>query len=197
MIYFTGSKAHNIRIREMAVRAGLKLNEYGLFRAKTGKLLAAETEEAVYERLGPALHRTHAARGPRRDRGSPRGRASRPDHPEADQGRPAHAHDPHRRARAAGDACSRPRLSVATPTTRSPTTRPNLYMQRMTDEKMLAQRQQLRALQDRFPVDAAAARHRAQHRSRRRGRLGRATSSTGSISRSRRCTRTSASRRMR
>jgi len=30
MIYFTGSKAHNIRIREMAVRAGLKLSEYGL-----------------------------------------------------------------------------------------------------------------------------------------------------------------------
>ena len=36
MIYFTGSKAHNIRIREMAVRKGLKLNEYGLFRAKSG-----------------------------------------------------------------------------------------------------------------------------------------------------------------
>ena len=52
MIYFTGSKAHNIRIREMAVRAGLKLNEYGLFDAKTGELLAAETEEKVYERLG-------------------------------------------------------------------------------------------------------------------------------------------------
>ncbi len=46
MIYFTGSKAHNIRIREMAVRKGLKLNEYGLFDAKTGKLLAAETEES-------------------------------------------------------------------------------------------------------------------------------------------------------
>ncbi len=52
MIYFTGSKAHNIRIREMAVRAGLKLTEYGLFDAKTGELLAAETEEEVYDRLG-------------------------------------------------------------------------------------------------------------------------------------------------
>jgi DNA polymerase (family X) len=52
MIYFTGSKAHNVRIREMAVRKGLKLNEYGLFDAKTGELLAAETEESVYERLG-------------------------------------------------------------------------------------------------------------------------------------------------
>ena len=50
--YFTGSKAHNIRIREMAVRKGLKLSEYGLFRAKSGKLIVAETEEEVYERLG-------------------------------------------------------------------------------------------------------------------------------------------------
>ncbi|MEP7060549.1 MAG: DNA polymerase/3'-5' exonuclease PolX [Actinomycetota bacterium] len=52
MIYFTGSKPHNVRIREMAVRAGLKLNEYGLFDAKTGSLLAAKTEAEVYERLG-------------------------------------------------------------------------------------------------------------------------------------------------
>src|ERR671919_326591 len=50
--YFTGSKAHNIRIREIAVRKGLKLSEYGLFRAKSGKLIVAETEEEVYERLG-------------------------------------------------------------------------------------------------------------------------------------------------
>lgn len=50
--YFTGSKAHNVRIRELAVRKGLKLSEYGLFRAKSGKLIVAETEEEVYERLG-------------------------------------------------------------------------------------------------------------------------------------------------
>jgi DNA polymerase (family X) len=50
--YFTGSKAHNIRVRERAVRKGLKLSEYGLFRAKSGKLIVAETEEEVYERLG-------------------------------------------------------------------------------------------------------------------------------------------------
>ena len=50
--YFTGSKAHNVKVREMAVRKGLKLSEYGLFEAKTGKLIVAETEEKVYERLG-------------------------------------------------------------------------------------------------------------------------------------------------
>jgi DNA polymerase (family X) len=50
--YFTGSKAHNVRIREMAVRKGLKLSEYGLFRVKGNELVVAETEEEVYERLG-------------------------------------------------------------------------------------------------------------------------------------------------
>jgi len=50
--YFTGSKAHNVKVREMAVRKGLKLSEYGLFEAKSGKLVVAETEEEVYERLG-------------------------------------------------------------------------------------------------------------------------------------------------
>ena len=52
MIYFTGSKPHNVRIREMAVRKGLKLNEYGLFEVETDTLIAAETETEVYERLG-------------------------------------------------------------------------------------------------------------------------------------------------
>jgi DNA polymerase (family 10) len=50
--YFTGSKAHNIRTREIAVRKGLKLSEYGLFRVEDGELLVSETEEEVYERLG-------------------------------------------------------------------------------------------------------------------------------------------------
>jgi DNA polymerase (family X) len=50
--YFTGSKAHNVRTREIAVRAGLKLSEYGLFRVDDGSLVVSETEEEVYGRLG-------------------------------------------------------------------------------------------------------------------------------------------------
>jgi DNA polymerase (family 10) len=50
--YFTGAKAHNIRTREIAVRKGLKLSEYGLFRVDDGTLVVSETEEEVYERLG-------------------------------------------------------------------------------------------------------------------------------------------------
>jgi len=48
--YFTGSKAHNVKVREHAVRMGLKLSEYGLFRA--GERIAGATEEEVYEALG-------------------------------------------------------------------------------------------------------------------------------------------------
>jgi DNA polymerase (family 10) len=51
--YFTGSQAHNVRVRERAVKAGLKLSEYGL-ETRSGEPLAAETEESVYERLGLA-----------------------------------------------------------------------------------------------------------------------------------------------
>lgn len=50
LIYFTGSKAHNVALRRIARRKGLKLNEYGLFRR--GQPLAAGTEEAVYAALG-------------------------------------------------------------------------------------------------------------------------------------------------
>ena len=52
MQYFTGSQAHNIRTREIAVRAGLKLSEYGLFRVEGDELLASQSEEEVYARLG-------------------------------------------------------------------------------------------------------------------------------------------------
>jgi len=49
--YFTGSAAHNVRIRELAVKAGLKLSEYGLFE-RGGELVVAEEEAVVYHRLG-------------------------------------------------------------------------------------------------------------------------------------------------
>ncbi len=50
--YFTGSKAHNVRLREMAVRRGLKLSEYGVFDEATGARVAGETEEDVYAAVG-------------------------------------------------------------------------------------------------------------------------------------------------
>ena len=52
LVYFTGSKQHNIRIREMAVRRGLKLNEYGVFREPGARRVAGATEEEVYAAIG-------------------------------------------------------------------------------------------------------------------------------------------------
>jgi DNA polymerase (family X) len=48
MLYFTGSKEHNIRLRTIAKERGYKINEYGLFDAASGKRLAGSTEEQLY-----------------------------------------------------------------------------------------------------------------------------------------------------
>jgi len=51
--YFTGSKAHNVKLRDIAKDKGLKLNEYGVF--KGDKKIAGKTEEEVYKALGLPL----------------------------------------------------------------------------------------------------------------------------------------------
>ncbi|WP_457644152.1 DNA polymerase/3'-5' exonuclease PolX [Persephonella sp.] len=50
--YFTGSKQHNVHLREIAKEKGLKINEYGVFDAKTDQKIAGETEESVYQSVG-------------------------------------------------------------------------------------------------------------------------------------------------
>ena len=149
LIYFTGSKAHNIRIREMAVRKGLKLNEYGLFRAKSGKLLAAETEQDVYQRLGlPYIEPTL-----REDRGEIEA-ALAGELPEVLTLRQIrgdlHTHtdltDGLAPLERMLEAAAAHRYAYYAVTDHAP----NLYMQRMTDEKMLEQRRRLRSLADRF-----------------------------------------------
>jgi DNA polymerase (family 10) len=55
--YFTGSKDHNIALREIAIKKGYKLNEYGLFKIKNQKskkeiFIAGKTEEEIYRALG-------------------------------------------------------------------------------------------------------------------------------------------------
>jgi DNA polymerase (family 10) len=150
MIYFTGSKPHNVRIREMAVRTGLKLNEYGLFRVEDDELIAAETEEAVYERLGlPYIEPTL-----REDRGEVEAalagdlpavvtlRQIRGDlhtHTDLTDGVATLEH--------MLEAASAKRYAYYAVTDHAP----NLFMQRMTDDKMLAQRTRLEALQPRYP----------------------------------------------
>jgi DNA polymerase (family 10) len=52
LLYFTGSKEHNILLRNIAIGKGWKLNEYGLFETKTGDRVAGKSETEVYEKLG-------------------------------------------------------------------------------------------------------------------------------------------------
>jgi DNA polymerase (family 10) len=143
--YFTGSQEHNVRIREMAVRRKLKLSEYGLFNAETGELIVSETEEEVYQRLGmqwipPTL---------REDNGEVEAalKGELPDIVTIDDVR--------------GDLHSHTNLTDGQASLADMVTAarergyeyyaitdhaPNLVMQRMTDEKILAQREQVRRL---------------------------------------------------
>lgn len=50
--YFTGSKAHNIRLRTLANQQGYKISEYGIFRTDTGERVGGRTEAEIYETLG-------------------------------------------------------------------------------------------------------------------------------------------------
>jgi DNA polymerase (family X) len=150
--YFTGSQAHNVRIREMAVRRKLKLSEYGLFDAETGALIVSRTEEEVYERLAmqwvpPTL---------REDTGEVEA-ALRGDLPdlvaEADVRGDLHTHTNLTDGQASLDemvSFARGRgLEYYAITDHAP----NLVMQRMTDEKMLVQREQVRRLSEQLASD--------------------------------------------
>jgi len=55
MQYFTGSKPHNIALRDRAIRRGFKLNEYGLYKNDDGEKVAGASEDEVYRALGLAF----------------------------------------------------------------------------------------------------------------------------------------------
>jgi DNA polymerase (family 10) len=143
--YFTGSVAHNVAVRQIAVRAKLKLSEYGLFEAETNSLIVSRTEEEVYERLGlawvpPAMREDHgeielAAQGriPR---------LVRVDDLRGDLHTHTDLTDGVASLETMADAARRRGYEYYAVTDHAP----DLIMQRMTDEKMLAQREQVRAL---------------------------------------------------
>ena len=150
MIYFTGSKAHNIRIREMAVRAGLKLNEYGLFDAKSGELLAAETEADVYGRLDMAFIEPTL----REDRGEVEA-ALAGELPtslaEKDLQGDLHTHTNLTDGLASLEDMVGRAAGLGYRYFGITDHAPNLYMQRMTDDKILAQRERVAKLQSKYP----------------------------------------------
>src|SRR6266513_1301078 len=149
--YFTGSAAHNVAVRQIAIKQKLKLSEYGLFEPGRGggegggALIVSRTEEEVYERLGlawvpPAM---------REDRGeielAAQGRIPRLVRIDDLRG-DLHTHtdltDGVASLETMADAARRRGYEYYAVTDHAP----DLIMQRMTDEKMLAQREQVRAL---------------------------------------------------
>lgn len=52
LLYFIGSKNYNIWMRKVAIKKGFKLNEYGLFDKKTGKMFKSDEEKAITDKLG-------------------------------------------------------------------------------------------------------------------------------------------------
>ena len=150
--YFTGSAAHNVAVRQIAIKQKLKLSEYGLFDAETNELIVSRTEEEVYERLGlawvpPAM---------REDRGeielAAQGRIPRLVRIDDLRG-DLHTHTD------LTDGVASLETMVAAARRRGyeyyavTDHAPDLIMQRMTDEKMLAQRDRVRALTAQFTGD--------------------------------------------
>jgi DNA polymerase (family 10) len=148
--YFTGSKAHNIRTREIAVHRKLKLSEYGLFDAASGELIVSETEEAVYAMLGlPWIPPTL-----REDRGEIQAgqRGELPDLvSESDIRGDLHTHtdltDGVATLEEMVEAAAQRGYAYYAVTDHAP----NLFMQRMSDDKMRAQRAEVRAMAGRYP----------------------------------------------
>jgi DNA polymerase (family 10) len=75
--HFTGSKAHNVALREDAVRRGLSVSEYGVVEVESGQAFAAANEEELYEQLGyawipPELRENRGELEAARDGGLPR-----------------------------------------------------------------------------------------------------------------------------
>jgi len=153
--YFTGSKEHNVAVREIAVRKKLRLSEYGLFDTESGELIVSRTEEEVYRRLGmdwipPTL---------REDAGEVKAALRRelPDLVTQEQIRgDLHTHT------SLTDGVASLEDMVAAAASRGyqyyavTDHAPNLYMQRMTTEKMLTQRDQVRDLAARLASTADA-----------------------------------------
>ncbi|MDF5752293.1 DNA polymerase/3'-5' exonuclease PolX [Spongiactinospora sp. TRM90649] len=148
MQYFTGSKEHNVRIREMAVKKGWKLSEYGLFEGE--RVIASRTEEEIYEALGmPWIPPTM------REDGGEVAAALRGELPEVvtldDLRGDLHTHtDLTDGIASLGDmvaAAAGLGYSYYAVTDHAP----DLVMQRMTLDKALAQRERLARLQESYP----------------------------------------------
>ena len=143
--YFTGSAAHNVAVRQIAIKQKLKLSEYGLFDAETSQLIVSRTEEEVYDRLGlawipPAMREDHGEIEAAAQGRIPR--LVRDDDLRGDLHTHTDLTDGVASLEAMVAAAQRRGYAYYAVTDHAP----DLIMQRMTDEKMLAQRERVRAM---------------------------------------------------
>ena len=113
--HFTGSQAHNVRLREDAVSRGLSVSEHGITDVESGETELCATEERVYERLGYAYIEPELREGRGELKAAREGEAARPGRGRRHPRRPALPHDPLRRpqhARGDGRGGARPRLRL-------------------------------------------------------------------------------------
>jgi DNA polymerase (family 10) len=148
MQYFTGSKEHNVRIREMAVKKGWKLSEYGLFEDE--RVIASRTEEEIYEALGmPWIPPTM------REDGGEVAAALKGELPAvvrlSDLKGDLHTHTDLTDGIASLDDMVAAAAGLGYAYYAITDHAPELVMQRMTLEKALAQREQVARLQERYP----------------------------------------------
>ncbi|WP_157245673.1 DNA polymerase/3'-5' exonuclease PolX [Nonomuraea typhae] len=148
MQYFTGSKEHNVTVREIAVKKGWKLSEYGLFEGE--RVIAAESEEDIYAALGMQY-----VPPPMREDGGEVRLALKGELPALvgleDLKGDLHTHTnltdgiaPLEEMVAAAHALGYSYYAITDHA-------PDLTMQRMTLEKALEQREQIRKLQESYP----------------------------------------------
>ena len=139
LVYFTGSKEHNIRLRQRALERRLRVSEWGVFREEggqgrrpekaherdplAGERVAGAEEEDVYAARRPAVDPARAARGPGRDRGGGGRASSRAWSSSTTSAATSRCTRPGPTARTRSRRWSRPAPRAATPTWRSPTTR--------------------------------------------------------------------------
>ena len=122
--HFTGSKAHNVQLREAAVRRGLHVSEYGILDDETGETLRCATEEEVYERLGYAWIPPELREGRGELEAARNGHAADADRAGRPARRPALPHDAVATGARRSSRWPRRRRRAAGSTWRSPTTRP-------------------------------------------------------------------------
>ncbi|WP_182908507.1 DNA polymerase/3'-5' exonuclease PolX [Microbispora sp. H13382] len=143
--YFTGSKAHNIRTREIAVHRKLKLSEYGVFDVATGEKIASADEAEVYGMLGlpwiePALREDTGEIEAALGEGLPKVVTM------ADIRGDLHTHTDLTDGLASLEEMAEAAAALGYDYYAVTDHAPNLFMQRMTGEKALDQRERLRRL---------------------------------------------------